>query len=364
MLIMIQSCRFGVAALVLFVFLIGSGGSSLGEEKKLSQKRKIFPMLVSTVEVQEGNIQPMDEFIGTTAFSRVSHVATDIGGLVREINFEVGQTIDEGDQLAVLDSELLDIDIVGTRASFEQNQIELKSAERDLKRISTLYNDKAVSEIDHDEYITKMKRLEKLSIVLESKLNNLLAVKRKKSLPAPFSGIVLEKKTEVGEWLAKGGKVAVVADSNRIDILVNISADMLEYLEKGREVPVKIGNRELTGVFYTFIPAGDITTRTFTAKFQLEKPAGIFGGLEALVMLPRIAMKSGLLVPRDSVVDRYGSTMVFTVIDKKAKEIPVQVVGYHGLQAMVAGSGLEKGQQVIVRGSKRVTDWLPVTVKR
>ena len=77
-------------------------------------------------------------------------------------------------------------------------------------------------------------------------------------------------------------------------------------------------------------------------------------------MLPEGGQTSGLLVPRDAIVDKYGKTMVFLAVDSKAKEVPVEVAGYVGLQAVVKGYGLEKGQQIIVKGSKRVEDDMPL----
>jgi len=74
------------------------------------------------------------------------------------------------------------------------------------------------------------------------------------------------------------------------------------------------------------------------------------------VSLPDGGETTGLLVPRDAVVDKYGKTMVFRVLDSKAVEVPVQVKGYVGLQAVVTGSGLEAGQEIVVKGCKRVED--------
>jgi RNA polymerase-interacting CarD/CdnL/TRCF family regulator len=48
--------------------------------------------------------------------------------------------------------------------------------------------------------------------------------------------------------------------------------------------------------------------------------------------------------------------MIFLAVDNRARMVPVEVAGYVGLQAVVTGNGLEKGQQVIVKGSKRVED--------
>jgi RND family efflux transporter MFP subunit len=354
---MSRSHTFRMVVALLIVFLVALASISLAaNQKKPVKKSKKPPLLVTTVEVGEGAIQAESEFVGTTYFSRVSHVATDIEGLVRKTNFVEGDTVKKGAQLVLVDSQLLESEIIGARAAYEQNLVDLENARRDFNRIDSLYKDGSISETDHDSYHSKQMRLEKLSAVLEAKHNKLLITKSKKSISAPFSGIVLDKSVEVGEWVAKGGNIAAIADNSSIDVWVNVPIEILEHLEKGREVRIRIGGREYSGNYSTFIPKGDNATRTFTAKFSLKNSNGIVEGLEALVSLPKGGETAGLLVPRDAIVDKYGKTMVFLAVDNKAKEVPVDVAGYVGLQAVVTGTGLEKGQQVIVKGCKRVED--------
>ncbi|NOQ66308.1 MAG: efflux RND transporter periplasmic adaptor subunit [Desulfobacterales bacterium] len=345
-----------VPVLLVISLVVLANISLAAEQKSPVQKSKIPPLLVTTAEVNEGAIQAMAEFVGTTYFVRVSHVATDIEGLVRKTDFAEGHKVKKGEPLVQLDSELLDSEITGARAAFEQNLVDLENARRDFNRIDSLYKDGSISETDHDSYRSQQMRLEKLSIILDSKHNNLLITKRKKSISAPFSGIVIQKSVEVGEWVAKGGNIALIADNSNIDVRVDVPIEILENLEKGKEVRIRIGSREYSGKFSTFIPRGDNATRTFTAKFSLENSDGIVEGLEALVSLPKGGQSAGLLVPRDAIVDKYGKTMVFLAVDSKAKEVLVEVAGYVGLQAVITGPGLEKGQQIIVKGSKRVDD--------
>ena len=358
---MIRSNKFRIIGVVCVVFLFALANTNLAaEQKKPERKSKRPPLLVTTVDVEEGSIQAEAEFVGTTYFSRISHVATDIEGLVIKTNFYEGEKVKKGEQLVLLDSQLLESEIIGAKAAYEQNLVDLENARRDFNRIDSLYQDGSISETDHDSYRSKQDRLEKHSILLEAKHNKLLITKSKKSIPAPFSGIIIEKSVEIGEWVAKGGKVAAIADDSSIDVWVDVPVEILENLEKGREVRIRIGSREYDGRYSTFIPKGDTATRTFTVKFSLENSNGIVEGLEALVSLPKGGETAGLLIPRDSVVDKYGKTMVFLAIDNKAKEVPVEVAGYVGLQAVVIGDGLEKGQQIIVKGSKRVEDDMPL----
>jgi len=165
---------------------------------------------------------------------------------------------------------------------------------------------------------------------------------------------------EVGEWVAKGGGVAVIADDSQIEVKVDVPVEILKNMEKGREVPIRIVGREFTGTFTSFVARGDVATRTFTTMFSLENPNGIVEGLEAHISLPKGGETNGLLVPRDAVVDKYGKTMVYRVLDGKAVEVPVRVGGYVGLQAVVTGEGLSPGQEIVVKGSKRVEDGLPL----
>ena len=343
----------------------GSGNTALCQEKiSQTQKSKTPPLLVTTVAVEEGAIQAMADFVGTTYFARVSEVATDIEGLVREINFAEGTGVGKGELLAMLDSELLESEITGAKAAYEQNLVDLENARREFDRIATLYKAESVSETDYDSYHAKKMRLEKNATVLEAKHNSLLIAKNKKSIYAPFSGVVIQKFIDIGEWVAKGGKVAAIADNSQIDVWVDIPMEILEYLKNDQQVNIRIGTREFAAKYITFIPKGDIATRTFSTKFSLENPAGLAEGLEALVSLPKGSENKGLLIPRDAIVDKYGKTMVFVAVDNKAQMVPVEVAGYVGLQAVVTGSGLEKGQQVIVKGSKRVEDEMPLQFRK
>jgi RND family efflux transporter MFP subunit len=341
----------------LAVCLFSLTNNCFGEEKKGAPKKtKRPPLLVTTCVIEKGAIQAMTDFVGTTYFTRTARVATDLEGLVTKVNFAEGDRVKKGAVMVQLDTQILEAEIAGAMAAYEQNQVDLENAKRDFERVEGLYRDGSISETDYDSYRSKKLRLEKLSAVLQAKHKKLLISRDKKSIMAPFAGIVVLQPVEVGEWVAKGGKVAVIADDSAIDVEVEVPIDILENLEKGRAVRIIVNRREYEGKFTSYIARGDVATRTFTATFSLANPNGIIEGLEALVSLPKGGETEGLLVPRDSIVDKYGKTMVFRVVDGKAVEVQVQVAGYVGLQAIVTGEGLEPGMEIVVKGCKRVED--------
>ena len=354
--------RYSRTIVVLLVASIFSlANNCLGEEKKEAPaKDKRPPLLVTTVEVEEGSIQTMADFVGTTYFARVSEVAADLEGLVTRVNFDDGDRVGKGDELVQLDTQILEAEIAAAKAAFAQNMVDLENAERDFARIEGLYRDGSVSETDYDSYRAKKLRLEKHSAMLEAEHNRLLIARNKKSIRAPFDGIAVLQPVEVGEWVAKGGMVAVIADDSEIEVVVEVPMEILENLDNGRVVRIRIGSREYEGIFVSYIARGDVATRTFTARFSLKNPGSIIEGLESLISLPKGGETTGLLVPRDAVVDKYGKTMVYRVVDGKAVEVPVQVGGYVGLQAVVTSETLVPGQEIVVKGSRRVEDGLPL----
>lgn len=62
-----------------------------------------------------------------------------------------------------------------------------------------------------------------------------------------------------------------------------------------------------------------------------------------------------MLLPRDSVIKRFGQNVVFAITDKMtAQMIPVQIVGFDGNSIAIAGQGLVPGMDIVVKGNERV----------
>ncbi|NIQ09985.1 MAG: biotin/lipoyl-binding protein, partial [Gammaproteobacteria bacterium] len=83
------------------------------------------PMLVETAEIVAGQAEPMTAFVGTVFFARTAQVAAEVNGKVHRVYLEDGQAVSRGDRLVLLEDDLLQTEIEGTRASYEQNQVDL-----------------------------------------------------------------------------------------------------------------------------------------------------------------------------------------------------------------------------------------------
>jgi RND family efflux transporter MFP subunit len=317
-------------------------------------------MLVETAEVSSGKAEPMAEFVGTAYYARTAQVAAEVSGLVRAVMVDDGEKVSKGTRLVTLDDDILNSEIEGAQADFEQNRVDLEKAKKDFERISNLYKEDAIAETEYESYQTTQSRYEKQHISLKARLDKLLLEQKKKTIRAPFDGLVIETLVEPGEWVSVGGTVAQVADNRTFEVLVDIPANLTSHLKSGRSVSATISNQTVEATFLTIIPKGDIATRTFTAKFGLEQNPSFIEGMQASVMLPTATSIDGLLVPRDAVINQFGQNVLFLAVEGAAKMVPVQVIGYQGMQVAVTGDGLEAGQQVVIKGNERIRDGQPV----
>ena len=143
------------------------------------------PAIVVVSEVASGMIVPEGEFIGTVFFAEVSDVACEVDGKVENVEFEEGQRMVKGAELVKLNSDLLLSD--------------LGKATLDYNRAEKLYKEDFIPE---EEYDARRFEKERLEIVLT-----------KKTIRAPFNGVIVKKHVERGEWLSPGSVVATIAAS-------------------------------------------------------------------------------------------------------------------------------------------------------
>ncbi len=283
-------------------------------------------------------------------------------GKVQEVNFEEGLRIKKGAILVNLGSELLEKRLQATQASHEQTLSDLKKSRRDFDRAKNLHEEELISEQLYDEKKFNVEALDKKAASLKAEVERLETELLKKSIKAPFDGIVIQKHIERGEWLDTGSTVATIANDNVIEIVAEVPEIIIRYIKEGMEVKAMAIGEQVTGKVTALVPRGDISTRTFPVKISVKNTLSLIEGMEARVLLPIDKKQKTLAVPRDAVIPVFGQDVVFAVKDSKAVMIPVNIIGYKGMIAGVDGKGLSEGIKVVVKGNERLRDGQAVKI--
>ncbi len=315
-----------------FIFILLFSFSVHAQDEKQSG---MPPAIVVVSEVVSGMVAPQAEFVGTVFFGEVSDVACEVDGKVETLNFEEGQRVKKGAELVSINSDLLLSD--------------LEKAVLDFERAERLYKEGLIPEDEYDARRFEKKRLE---ILLS-----------KKTIRAPFAGVIVKKHVERGEWLSPGSVVATIAADDITDIIVEVPERLLKFLSPGMEIGISAGGSELKGNIIAVIPRGDISTRTFPVKIRVANTTSLVEGMEATATLPEGEEAESLIVHRDAVIKVMGDTVVYTVNDSKAAMVPVTVSGYQGMTAGIQGEGLEAGMKVVIKGNERLRPGQDVQVQ-
>lgn len=308
------------------------------------------PSLVETTKIIKGEVNPLQEFVGTLKFDRNSVLAAQNSGVVKGINFEVGDSVKKGQTLIQIDADLLNAQIKSARAN-------AKSTKKDYERYSKLLETKSVSKKQYDDMKLKF-------ITTKSTLNELEIQKEKKSIKAPYNGIMVEKSIDLGEWVNAGTSLASIVDTSKAEITVNVPLSIYYGLKKDDTYDISVGKNIIKGKMSGAIPSGDKLTRTFPVKFKANtSKIFVFDGQEAKVSLSKNAIQEALIVPRDAVIKRFGQNIVFIIDDKMiAQMIPVQIIAYLEDSVAIEGQGLAQGQNIVSKGNERVFPNSPVKI--
>ncbi len=322
------------------------------------------PALVETTKLVKGEVNPLQEFVGTLKFDRSSVLAAQNSGLVKSISFEVGDNVKKGKTLVQIDADLLNAQIRAARANLKSAKDTLKNSSKDYERYKKLLKSNTITQKEYDDALLSKNSSSSSVQALESKLKELQIQFLKKSIKAPYSGTIVEKSVQLGEWVNAGTAVAKIVDTKKAEITFNVPLNVFNGLKKGDVYDVNVGGNILKANLNAAIPQGDKLTRTFPVKFKAKlNGTFVFDGQEAKVALSKNAKTEGLLLPRDAVIKRFGQNVVFTINDKMtAMMIPVQIIGYVGKQVAIAGQGLMPGMDIVFKGNERVFPNSPVKV--
>jgi membrane fusion protein, multidrug efflux system len=228
----------------------------------------------------------------------------------------------------------------------EQAQLAAAEAQRDLTRLNydrmqALIGEDAVSRAEYDRAAAEHKQA-------EARIGEIRAVIERKTIRAPFSGLLGIRQVNLGQYLAGGDPVVPLQSLNPIYVNFGVPQQAATTLGSGRRVRVTAsdaGELDATGRVTAVNAVVDETTRNVQVQATLANPEyklrpGMFvqtqlllGTTQAVTALPASAISYA----------PYGNS-VFVVTDLKTPEGRA----YRGVRQHVVKLGEARGDQVAV----------------
>ncbi len=172
----------------------------------------------------------------------------------------------------------------------------------------------------------------------------------------PFDAIIVKRLVEVGQTVQPGQPLLKLADSQALQLKVEVPVRLVSGLRQDMMVPVilDVGNTRIQARVAQIYPVADNNRHTVTVKFDL--PDGVPGGpgmyAEVMVPDPSIPVQNLPVIPNSAVIWRGSLPAVFVVNYQNEKELRLLRLGEAIDQWTVAVlSGLRAGERIFAQPS-------------
>ena len=360
-----QSSRTGPLswlALALALSVSMPWGSTAAQESR--------PAPVQVIVARETPIRQVLELAGTVVAARAASLSPATSGLVASLRVDVGDVVERGDPLLQLDDELALLRVAGDKAAARRARAARADSRRRLAEARELVLNKTIAE-------SAVRALETEVSEDEAELARRLALSRlsaatleRHTLAAPFGGVVSERQTDLGEWIAPGDTVLRLVSLEQLFVDLQLPESYLGAVRSGMPLRLRLagsGDETLDAAVHRVVPVTDPTARTFLVRVVAKDPQpGMLPGVSARASLPLDAGYSRVAVPRDAILryaDGRSVAWVIGAVDgiERADERPVETgLSFDGRVEVIRG--IRPGERVAVVGNESLRDDQPVTV--
>ena len=293
----------------------------------------------------------------------LAHIVPRVAGVARRIHANIGDGVEKGQVLAVLESQ----ELSEMKSDYLVAQKRLELALATFDREETLWKQSISSERVFLEARTSLAEasiemrvaeqkllalgftaadLEKLSFDADDRLTRY-------EIKAPFSGTIIYKHMTRGEVLKNDSEVFVVADLCSVWVLLTAYQKDLPLLRVGQPVHLRAGQGGPveTGLVDYISPIINESLRTASVRVVLPNPDGRWRpGSFVTATIEVDDVDVPVLVPRSAVQMMEDHSVVFVETARGFVPQPVEIGRSNSTHAEVL-AGLEAGQPYVANGA-------------
>ncbi len=332
---------------------------------KKNEARPVVVRPVRAVVVEKRQVG--DPAVGTGHLRARDEVnlAFRIGGRVIARKLNVGDRVEAGQLVAVLDSEVerntrnsAQADVAGAQAALDQSV----AFERRQKQ---LLNERVISPNEYDSALRQLKTAQAQLDATKARLKSAEEQLSYTQLKSDAAGVITEKGAEVGEVVPAGKMILRVAQKSGRDGVFDVPAQALrDGLAVGEQVEVWLADHpdiKATGQVREISPEADPVTRNYQVKVGLnDPPSGMFLGA---TLVGRVILKSDSLIEIPSsaltMVEDKPAVWIVNSTDQRVHKRKIAVARYAS-DSIIVTDGLESGDRVVTAGVHQLYEGQPV----
>lgn len=371
------------------VALLAGIGSAFGyfflTPKETKSEASPEPIAVKTITIQK-NESPLREAV-FGAFVRGENQITlypRISGYIASIQKKEGDTVRKGDILATIsvpDASVASKTTQETSRASQQTLDDTKKyydqkideARANLEKIKNDEDNGDATDEDvevAEESLQSAKRAydlfvsvaQKESLGAEAQARIADTTLAHSVIRAPFSGILLNRSTQLGELVSPEVPLFSIATDTTLEVFVSLPRMYASVLEIG--VPLSLlteNNHQLSGKIVSFSPSLGETMQQIGVRIHIDpKDTTVVRiGDYVRVHFPLTPKETSIFIPQNAIVFVHNEAFVYIAEENKAKRVRVSVGETFEDNVRII-EGLSLGDHVIIEGQHALSDGAPL----
>ncbi len=392
---------FWLRGLVLSLFFF----AGCQKQIPVKAKQESGPISVRVAPVSSRQIQRVVDSVGTLFPLDEVVVSAEIEGKVTKVNFDLGDSVRQGDVLVNVSDEEQRYILAQNEAQLRQSlerlglkeendrvqnldetpevrraAADLREAEVRLRRIRNLVDQKIGAQADLDAAST---RFQAMSAALDATRNQgrnlvqeverfkaIVELQRKKlrdtTVRAPFAGSVKERLITPGAYVRPNAPLFTLVKTSQLRLRLEVPERLAPWTKQGQLAEVSVEaflDRKFSGRVWRIAPTVDQTKRTFVVEVLIDNPGDLLKpGSYARARLATKKVDEVMMAPQRAITYVLGSNKAFVVLPGGTIDAREVKIGDRLDQEVEILEGLKEGESVAVTQLNRLDTGVKVTI--
>ena len=372
--------RAGIALAVLIgIMVLGLSGCSLLQRDPGAEEQEQDPVAVRVHEVGYKNLTDYLRFSGRVTGAGEIPIIPITTGFVKEVCIRVGDWVKKDDVVVVLDDRQIKDQIARLEDTANDLKDRIAEIEQEVEDLLASPVDGLVPENPLDRLSDVTRLMSEMQMLagqlgqIESAIAQAKMQKENMTIKAQAAGKAAMVNVVPGSVAAVGNPVAVLIDTSRLYVDIQVFENQIGFIEKKQEAIVRVpaySDYPLLGTVATVSPVLSPQTRAFTVRVLLEEMGkgsgltaqGLYIGMFARVEIPVREYEQVLTIPREAVLDRYEGKFVYVILSNRAELREVET-GFNTNEDVEIIKGISVGDLVVTVGQHYLENGDPVNIR-
>jgi len=314
-----------------------------GEQSQTETPEEI-PRNVRILTLGEESVAEFFEISGPVAPVRGTFLSAQESGPVVAIPVGKGEAVTKGKIILELERDIL-------KAELEAAKAALAMQAYNVDKVRQLHEAGKVSRIELLTAESNYTQAKSVTGVLQERYD-------RAGIRAPFDGVVVDRYVELGQLVTPGQRVVRILDPYTLKLEAYLTDTQVQWVTVGEPATIKMGEARDTASGAVSWVGFEADRMTGKFKVEIEIPNSdlkYHSGVIGRARIGKNLVSNVVAIPRDAVLPGRVGPTAFVVVGDRAVLRRLELGADQGLMVVVE-SGLEKGEQLVVRGHRDLRD--------